>query len=113
LGRVGSARALVSMAAMAFRTSPALTLVTVILVPIGELSGVLSSLWLKFIADGVVGHDSRLALFGATMVAVSAGFFLITGFSGNRIALTLTERVGFALERRAAQLVSSVPGIEH
>ena len=73
----------------------------------------LIALWLKFLADGVLGGNRRLAFaaaFGLGVSAVGTWFLLVTS---DRVQRRFRDRVTIALESHVAKLQASVATIEH
>jgi ATP-binding cassette, subfamily B, bacterial len=80
--------------------------------PLISLSVVLSGLWLKMLADGIVRGDADKA--GVGIVAVVASLtmqhFVVVMLSKARF--TLQERTSLRFERELLELVAGLPGIE-
>ena len=73
----------------------------------------LIALWLKFLADGVLSGNRRLAFAAALGLGVSAvgtWFLLVTS---DRVQRRFRDRVTIALESHVAKLQASVATIEH
>jgi ATP-binding cassette subfamily B protein len=97
----------------AFRAAPLMTIVMLIAMPLSELQSVLNGLWLKFLADGALSKNTGMALTSAFLIAATTGVFVIAGLSIGKASRTLSERVGFALDRQLTELASKIPTIEH
>lgn len=99
--------------ATSFRASPGLTLFGFVFIPLSQVVGQLVAVWLKVVADAAVTGDVRRAVIGAGLLAATGFAQYGAGYLGMMVRMTLTERVGHALERRLSELASGVPGIEH
>ena len=99
--------------ASGFKAAPGLTLLGLILPPLIALFSSVQALWLKLLADGVLGGDSSKALIAAALIGVSTAVYAIGGIGEAKIRVTLMERVGFELDRQMVEMVMGLPGIEH
>jgi ATP-binding cassette subfamily B protein len=106
-------RSLRVLFAASFASAPFLAAATFALMPIGQAQMQLSALWSKIVTDGVFRHDTGEATLGAALLAVSAAAFVVQALGTAKLRLRLTERAGFWLDRRTAELVATVPGLEH
>ncbi|MBV8841550.1 MAG: ABC transporter ATP-binding protein [Bryobacterales bacterium] len=73
----------------------------------------LIALWLKFLADGVLGHNRRLALASSIGLGVSAVATWFLRVTSDRVQRRFRDRVTIALESHVAKLQASVATIEH
>ncbi len=73
----------------------------------------LLALWLKFLADGVVGHDRRLVLIAVVGMAVSVTLTWLLRVATSRVTRRFRDKVTIALETHVASLQASVSTIEH
>ena len=79
----------------------------------GAFALFLGSLALKFLIDGVVAGDRRLALMGALAAGALPGLAYLTGWAGTRARISLSERMGFVFDAQAAELAAGLPGLSH
>jgi ATP-binding cassette subfamily B protein len=80
---------------------------------LAALPDALLALWLKFLADGVLGHKRELvfaASIGLALSAVATWFLRVTS---DRVQRRFRDRVTIALESHVAKLQASVATIEH
>ena len=108
-----SLRALRLVASTALRADPWRALAVLVLEPLGAATGPLLALWLKHLTDGVVAGDRRGVVLASAALAGSLALMWLAGGAGNRMRLTLAERVGFAFDRRLAELSAGLDTIEH
>jgi ATP-binding cassette subfamily B protein len=73
----------------------------------------LLALWLKFLADGVLGGNPRLALTAALGLGSSAVGTWFLRVISDRVQRRFRDRVTIALESHVAKLQASVATIEH
>jgi ATP-binding cassette, subfamily B, bacterial len=108
-----TARALGVLIATTFRADPMAASGATALEILGGFASVASALWLKVLADAVARREAKLVLVSALgMAGMQAVNWLGQAF-GTRMRVTLIERVGFAFDRRIAQLTSGLVGLEH
>jgi ATP-binding cassette subfamily B protein len=108
-----SFRAFRLVVATAFRADPRRALAVLVMEPASAAAQPLFALWVKFIADGVLRHDRSLVVLGASTLAGSLALLWLVGGAGNRLRITLTERVGFAFDRQLAEISAALPTLEH
>jgi len=80
---------------------------------LAALPDALLALWLKFLADGVLGDDSRLLAIAAAGLGVSASATWFLRVISDRTQRRFRERVTIALEAHVAGLQARVGSIEH
>lgn len=97
----------------ALRADPRRAAAVLLLEPASALAQPLFGVWLKMLVDGALRHDGRLLTLGAAALAGSLALLWLVGGVGNRLRLTLAERVGFAFDLRIATLSANLPTIEH
>jgi ATP-binding cassette subfamily B protein len=73
----------------------------------------LLALWLKFLADGVLGGNRTLALSAALGLGASAVATWFLRVTSDRVQRRFRDRVTIALESHVAKLQASVATIEH
>jgi ATP-binding cassette subfamily B protein len=96
-----------------FRSAPHLLIGSFLLIPLAQLQPPLAALLMKYFIDGITQGHRVAALRAAGLMAASAGIWVWFTIAGARMRLTLIERVGFALDRHLAELVTELPGLEH
>ena len=80
--------------------------------PLISLSVVLSGLWLKMLADGIVRGDAERAGVGIVAVAASLTMQHLVVVLLSKARFTLQERTSLRFERELLELVAGLPGIE-
>ncbi|HVE76533.1 MAG TPA: ATP-binding cassette domain-containing protein [Actinomycetota bacterium] len=113
LGFRGGIRAFTMLVTTAFKAAPGLATIGLILVPIGQLSTMLSGIWLSWLVDAAYESSMEKALRAAGLMSLTVGGLWFTILVGARIRLTLGERVGFALDNKLTTLGGGLPGLEH
>lgn len=96
-----------------FASAPLLAVATFLLAPLGNVQAQLAAVWMKIVTNGVFDHDAAKAAVGAALLALSAGASLLQSMGMTKLRLTLTERAGFWMDRRTAELVAGLPGLVH
>ncbi|HLF40275.1 MAG TPA: ABC transporter ATP-binding protein [Acidimicrobiia bacterium] len=97
----------------AFVASPWRSALVFTVLPLASLSVVLSALWMKMLADGIVSGDADKA--GLAILAVAASLTLqhLLVVVISKVRFTLQERTSLRFERELLELVAGLPGIEH
>ncbi len=80
---------------------------------VAALPDALLALWLKLLADGILGGRRRLALAAAAGLGVSAAATWFLRVISDRIQRRFRDQVTIALEAHVARLVASVATVEH
>ena len=106
-------RAMRLVTGTAFRADPWRTVAVLLLEPASAATQPLFALWVKLIADGALRRDAGLVTTGAAALALSMSLMWLVGGAGNRLRLTLGERVGHAFDRRIAEISATLPTLEH
>jgi ATP-binding cassette subfamily B protein len=96
-----------------YAAEPRLLVVSFGLSLLAALPDALLALWFKLLADGVTGHDSRLAIGAAVGLGVSAPATWFLRVISGRVQRYFRERLTIALEAHVARLQASVASIEH
>ena len=96
-----------------YQAEPTLLVVAFTLSLLSALPDALLALWLKFLADGVLGGNRRLAITAAIGLGVSAAATWFLRVISDRTQRGFRERLCIALESHVAQLQASVASIEH
>lgn len=80
---------------------------------VGSVIGVLASVWVRAIVNGVVRHDMKSAFLSLAGIAASFAIesvLLIVGFA---LLRDIHERCGLVLTQERMRLTANLPGIEH
>jgi ATP-binding cassette subfamily B protein len=96
-----------------YAAEPRLLVVSFGLSLLAALPDALLALWFKLLADGVAGHDRRLAIAAAVGLGVSATATWLLRIISWRVQRYFRERLTIALEAHVAHLQASVASIEH
>ena len=80
---------------------------------LSALPDALMALWLKLLADGMLGHSRRLAMGAAVGLGLSATGTWFLRVVSDRTQRRFRERLTVALESHVAHLQASVVSIEH
>ncbi|HEX7037122.1 MAG TPA: ABC transporter ATP-binding protein [Pseudomonadales bacterium] len=96
-----------------YQAEPLLLSVAFGLSLLAALPDALLALWLKFLADGVLGDDGRLIAIAAVGLAVSASATWFLRVISDRTQRRFRERVTIALESHVAGLQARVASVEH
>src|SRR5690349_13375609 len=96
-----------------YKAEPTLLIVAFSLSLLSALPDALIALWLKYLANGVLGANRRLAIAAAVGLAVSAAATWFLRVISDRTQRSFRERLTIALESHVAQLQASVATIEH
>ena len=78
-----------------------------------RLPDALLALWLKFLTDGVLSHNSRLVVAAAIGLGASSTATWFLRVASDRTQRRFRDRLTIALESHVAQLQASVATIEH
>jgi ATP-binding cassette subfamily B protein len=96
-----------------YQAEPLLLVVSFGLTLAAALPDALLALWLKLLADGVLGHNRTLALGAAVGLGVSATATWFLRVVSDRTQRRFRDRLTIALESHVAWLQASVATIEH
>ena len=80
---------------------------------LAALPDALMALWLKLLADGLLGDAPRLVTLAAIGLAVSAALTWVLRVASDRTQRRFRDRVTIALESHVAELQASVATVEH
>lgn len=105
-------RALRLLVSTSVRTEP-LRSAAALLEPLSRLSYPLLAIWLKLLTDGVLERNLTSITVGVVGISIVQPFLFVVSLVGNDMRIVLSERVGFAFDQELAQLVASVPGLDH
>ncbi len=106
-------RAIGRVTRTAFIADPWRASIVFTVLPLISLSVVLSGLWLKLLADGIVSGNAGDA--GVAIVAVAASLTMqhVVIIVLSKVRFTLQERTSLRFERELLEMVAGLPGIEH
>ena len=96
-----------------FDAEPALLAVAFSLALLAALPDALMAVWLKLLADGLLGDDSTLVAVAAAGLAASATLTWVLRVISDRTQRRFRDRVTIALESHVAGLQASVASVEH
>ena len=98
---------------LGYQAEPLLLVVSFVMTTTAALPDALFALWLKMLAQGVLGHHRGQVLLAAAGLGVSstAGWFLRV--VGDRVQRRFRDRATIVLEAHVARLQASVATIEH
>ena len=96
-----------------FDAEPALLTVAFTLALLAALPDALMAVWLKLLADGLLGDDSTLVAVAAAGLAASATLTWVLRIVSDRTQRRFRDRVTIALESHVAGLQASVATVEH
>jgi ATP-binding cassette subfamily B protein len=96
-----------------YKAEPSLLVVAFSMSMLSALPDALLALWLKFLANGVLSHNSRLAIGAALGLGASAAATWFLRVISDRTQRGFRDRLTIALEAHVAQLLASVATIEH
>jgi ATP-binding cassette subfamily B protein len=96
-----------------YQAEPTLLIVAFGLSLLAALPDALLALWLKFLADGVLGADRRLVIIAAAGLGISATATWFLRVISDRTQRRFRDQVTIALESHVAKLQASVATIEH
>jgi len=80
---------------------------------LSALPDALIALWLKFMADGILGEDSFLVMIAAAGLAISAAATWFLRVISDRTQRRFRDRVTIALESHVARLQATVATVAH
>jgi ATP-binding cassette subfamily B protein len=98
---------------LGYRHEPGLLVAAFVLSLAAALPDALLALWLKFLGEGVLGHDRRLLLVAAIGLGISAAATWILRTVSTRVQRRFRDKVTIALESHVARLQASVATIAH
>jgi ATP-binding cassette subfamily B protein len=101
------------MLVLGYRAEPRLLGVALSLSLLAALPDALLALWLKLLADGLIGGDRRLVVGAALGLAVSSAATWFVRVVSDRMQRRFRDRVTIALESHVAELQASVATLEH
>src|SRR5437868_4768820 len=93
---------------LGYRHEPKLMLSASALSLLSALPDALIALWLKFIADGVQRRDTRLVVFAAMALGVSATGTWFLRTVSTRVQRRFRDKITIALEAHVATLQASI-----
>ena len=96
-----------------FEAEPALIVIAFALALLSALPDVLMPLWLKFLADGLLGDAPTLVYAAAGGLAASATLTWVLRVVSDRTQRRFRDRVAIALESHVARLQATVATVEH
>ena len=96
-----------------FDAEPALLSIAFTLSLLAALPDALMAVWLKLLADGLLGDDSTLVMVAAAGLAASATLTWALRVASDRTQRRFRDRVTIALESHVAGLQASVATVEH
>jgi ATP-binding cassette, subfamily B, bacterial len=97
----------------AYEAEPRLLSVSFTLALLAALPDALLALWIKLLADGVLGHHHNLIVVAAIGLAVSAVATWFLRVTSDRTQRRFRDRVAVALEAHVAMLQASLATIAH
>jgi ATP-binding cassette subfamily B protein len=108
-----SLAALGTVLAGSFRESKGLAVLGLLLVPATAGLGAVQALWIRSMADGAARHALGTTLTAALLLVATLGVGQAVELAGVTARIGLSERVGFAFDRRLARLTAGIPGLQH
>jgi ATP-binding cassette subfamily B protein len=96
-----------------YQAEPGLISIAFGLSLLSALPDALIALWLKFIADGILGDDRTLVIIAALGLAMSAAATWFLRVFSDRTQRRFRDRVTIALEAHVARLQASVATVAH
>jgi ATP-binding cassette subfamily B protein len=96
-----------------YKAEPTLLVVAFSLSLLTAVPDALIALWLKFLANGVLGHNYRVTMIACVGIGASAAGTWFLRVISDRTQRGFRERLLIALEAHVAQLQASVATIEH
>lgn len=109
----GNRKSIAILVGFAFRADPWRSVGVVILTIADTLGATLFALWLKFLIDGAVEANLRLAMIGAAGMTVTIVIHELANWISGAIRVTLEERTAMAIDLRLMELSGDILGIEH
>src|SRR5256714_3896274 len=112
-GPVIWSRALGRVVRTAFAADPLRAAIVFTVLPLMQLSQVLSAWYLKMLIDGIVKQDSGAAgmAIAAVAVLIVTGHVLVVVLA--KMRFTLQEKTSLHFERELLAMVAALPGVEH
>ncbi|HYT39404.1 MAG TPA: hypothetical protein VEN99_07830, partial [Acidimicrobiia bacterium] len=106
-------RALGRVVRTAFAADPLRAAIVFTVLPLMQLSQVLSAWYLKMLIDGIVKQDSGAAgtAIAAVAVLIVTGHVLVVVLA--KMRFTLQEKTSLHFERELLAMVAALPGVEH
>ena len=95
------------------RTAPVLAVAGILLVPLSSGFAAVIGLGFKMLGDAYVAADRGAAVRAAAFLAGTSLAIWFTGNLGSLLRMTLTERVGHALQRHTSERTTAITGLEH
>jgi len=96
-----------------FRAAPLAAVTLLAMNFVAAAASVCYSLGYKLMVDGALAHDGGQIVFGAVLVAVLFSLSWALAIASGTQGSLLTDRANLALGMRIAQLVASLPTLEH
>ena len=98
---------------LGYQHEPGLMLVAFVLSLLSALPDALIAVWLKWLGDGVLGHQSGLVLAASIGLAVSATATWFLRTVSTRVTRRFRDKVTIALESHIARLLASIATVAH
>jgi ATP-binding cassette, subfamily B, bacterial len=98
---------------LGYRYEPRLMGTALVLSLLAALPEALLALWLKVLADAVLGHDQRAAYLAAAGLAFSGGASWLLRIISTRLQRRFRDKVTIALESHVARLQATVATVAH
>lgn len=98
---------------LGYRHEPRLLAAAFVLALLASLPDALMALWLKFVGEGVLDHDTRLLRVAAVGLGASATATWFLRTVSTRVQRHFRDRVTIALESHVARLQASIVTIAH
>ncbi|MBM3140177.1 MAG: ABC transporter ATP-binding protein [Chloroflexi bacterium] len=98
---------------LGFRAEPRLLVVSFLVTVTAAVPDALFALWLKLLADGVLGDRPTQVLAAAVALGASAALSWFLQVAGERVGRRFRERATIVIETHVASLQASVASIEH
>lgn len=80
---------------------------------VGSALVALTALWAGLIVQAAITHDSTLAVISVAALVATVAINWSLGLAAGGARITLSEQIGFELDRRIAATTASMPGIAH
>src|SRR3954469_18041128 len=98
---------------LGYRHEPGLMLFASSFALLAALPDALLALWFKFIADGVMRHESGLVLLAAIALGVSSTATWFIRIVADRLQRRFRDKITIALEAHVASLQASIATVAH
>jgi ATP-binding cassette, subfamily B, bacterial len=95
-----------------FREAPGRTALACLATVASSLTA-LNALWAGLLVEAALRRDEGRAVVAVVGIVVTLAVGWSLGMAGAEARVTLAERIGFALDRRIANVTASIPSIEH